>query len=126
MAVSADDLSAPLGQKPARKQRRFRLPFSGTQAAATALGLLVLGFAGVAIFHKDPLGGEPVARVAIKPPETAAAQKPAATPPVEVKHGTPDAMKTADAPGRGSTFYSTPAISANLVRAPRPIPPPTS
>lgn len=99
MAVSADDLSAPLGQKPARTKRRFRLPFTGTQVAATALGLLLLGFAGVAIFHKDPMGGEPMARIAIKVPETAA-QKPAMTPPVDVRHGTPDAAKTADAPGQ--------------------------
>ena len=94
MAVSADELSAPLGPKPVRK-RRVRLPFSGTQAAATALGLLLLGFAGVAVFHKDPLGGEPVARVAIKPAETAAA-----TPPAEVRHGAPEAVKTVEAPGQ--------------------------
>ncbi len=99
MAVSADDLSAPLGQKSVRKQRRFRLPVTGTQATAGVLGTLLLGFAGVALFHKDPMGGEPVARVAIKPTETAA-QKPPVTPPVEVKHGTPDAAKTADAPGQ--------------------------
>jgi uncharacterized protein len=100
MAVSADDLSAPLGQKPARTKRRLRLPVTGTQAAAGVFGTLLLGFAGVAIFHKDPMGGEPMARVAIKPPETATAVKPAATPPVEIKHGTPDATKTADAPGQ--------------------------
>jgi polysaccharide deacetylase 2 family uncharacterized protein YibQ len=99
MAVSADDLSAPLGQQPARKRRRFRLPFTATQAAATALGSVLLGFAGVAIFHKDPLGGEPVSRIAIKPPEVAAS-KPSTTPPVEIKHGMPDAAKTADAPGQ--------------------------
>jgi polysaccharide deacetylase 2 family uncharacterized protein YibQ len=99
MAVSADDLSAPLGQQAARKRRRFRLPFTATQAAATALGSVLLGFAGVAIFHKDPLGGEPVSRIAIKPPEVAAS-KPSTTPPVEIKHGTPDAAKTADAPGQ--------------------------
>ncbi|MCX7319918.1 MAG: divergent polysaccharide deacetylase family protein [Hyphomicrobiales bacterium] len=99
MAVSADDLSAPLGQQAARKRRRFRLPFTATQAAATALGSVLLGFAGIAIFHKDPLGGEPVSRIAIKPPEVAAS-KPSTTPPVEIKHGTPDAAKTADAPGQ--------------------------
>ena len=99
MAVSADDLSAPLGQKPARTKRRFRLPFTGTQAAATALGTLLLGFAGVAIFHKDPMGGEPMARVAIKVSETAA-QKPAVTPPVDDKHGMPDTARSADTPGQ--------------------------
>jgi uncharacterized protein len=100
MAVSADDLSAPLGQKPARTKRRLRLPVTGTQAAAGMFGTLLLGFASVAIFHKDPMGGEPMARVAIKPPETATATKPAATPPVEIKHGAPDAAKMADAPGQ--------------------------
>jgi len=99
MAVSADDLSAPLGQKSVRK-RRFRLPLTGTQLAAGALAVPLLGFAGVAIFHKDPMGGEPVARVAITPPETATAAKPPATAQVEVKHGTPDAAKAADAPGQ--------------------------
>lgn len=96
--MSADDLSAPLGQKPAQVKRRFRLPFTGTQAAATALGLLMVGFAGVAVFHKDPMGGEPVARVAIKAPETAP-QKPPSPPPVDVKHGMPDVARI-DAPGQ--------------------------
>jgi polysaccharide deacetylase 2 family uncharacterized protein YibQ len=91
MAVSADDLSTPLGQQAARK-RRFRLPFSGLQALAAVLGLVLLGFAGVALFHDNPMGGEPMARVALKSP-TAPEQKPAATPPVEIKHGTPDAAK---------------------------------
>ncbi|QUS37513.1 divergent polysaccharide deacetylase family protein [Tardiphaga alba] len=98
MAVSADELSAPLGQKPARK-RRFRLPLSGTQATAGVLALVLLGFAGTAIFYKDPMGGEPITRVAIKPPETAA-QKPT-TPTVDVRHGSADAAKVAtDAPGQ--------------------------
>jgi polysaccharide deacetylase 2 family uncharacterized protein YibQ len=91
MAVSADDLSTPLGQQSVRK-RRFRLPFSGLQASATGLGLVLLGFAGVALFHDNPMGGEPVARVALKAP-TAPEQKPSATPPVEIKHGN-DAPKT--------------------------------
>lgn len=96
--MSADDLSAPLGQKPAQVKRRFRLPFTGTQAAATALGLLMVGFAGVAVFHKDPMGGEPVARVAIKAPETVP-QKPPSPPPVDVKHDMPDVARI-DAPGQ--------------------------
>ncbi|WP_371422393.1 divergent polysaccharide deacetylase family protein [Tardiphaga sp.] len=98
MAVSADDLSAPLGQKLTRK-RRFRLPFSGTQALATILALLLLGFLGVAIFSNDPMGGEPVARVAIKAPAVTE-DKTAAKPPVEVKHGTPETAKTPEAPGQ--------------------------
>jgi polysaccharide deacetylase 2 family uncharacterized protein YibQ len=98
MAVSADDLSAPLGQKSKRK-RQFRLPFSGTQALATILALLLLGFGGVAIFNNNPMGGEPVARVAIKAP-AATEDKAAAKPPVEVKHGTPETAKAHEAPGQ--------------------------
>jgi uncharacterized protein len=86
MAVSTDDLSTPLGQKLTRK-RRFRLPFSATQALATLLGLFLLGFAGIAIFTDNPLGGEPVVRIALKPP--AAVEKAPALPAPEIKHGEP-------------------------------------
>jgi uncharacterized protein len=65
MADTADDLSAPLGQKSLRRKRRFRLPFTGFQALAVLLGLFLVTFAGFAIFTDNPLGGEPIARVAI-------------------------------------------------------------
>ena len=64
--MTADDLSAPLGQQTATRTRR-RLPFTGTQALAAGLGLFLAGFTGFAIFHHDPLGGEPVAHIALKP-----------------------------------------------------------
>ena len=67
MAETADDLSTPLGQKTVRQKRRYRLPFSGTQALAVLLGLFLLTFVGFAIFNDNPLGGEPVARVALHP-----------------------------------------------------------
>jgi hypothetical protein len=67
MAVTADDLSTPLGQKSAPK-RRSRLPFTVTQAIVTVLGLVLATFFGFAIFNDNPLGGEPVARVALGPP----------------------------------------------------------
>jgi polysaccharide deacetylase 2 family uncharacterized protein YibQ len=73
--VTADDLSTPLGQKTARK-RRFRLPFSALQATAALLGMVLLGFIGVAVFVDNPLGGEPIARVAINQPDKPA-EKPA-------------------------------------------------
>ncbi len=71
MAETADDLSAPLGQETVRRKRRFRLPFTGIQALAVLLGLFLATFAGFALFHDDPLGGEPMTRIAIRPPNPA-------------------------------------------------------
>jgi uncharacterized protein len=68
MAETADDLSAPLGQKTVRRKRRFRLPFTAMQALAVLLGLFLATFAGFAIFNENPLGGEPITRVAIRQP----------------------------------------------------------
>jgi len=77
MTETADDLSAPLGQDKPRRQRRLRLPFTATQALAVMLGLFLVVFAGFAIFNKDPLGGEPMTRIAIRDPKTTD-EKPAA------------------------------------------------
>jgi polysaccharide deacetylase 2 family uncharacterized protein YibQ len=79
MAVTADDLSTPLGQKLPRK-RRFRLPFTITQAIVALLGLVLATFFGFAIFNDSPLGGEPVARVALHPAATPPAEKSAEAP----------------------------------------------
>ena len=88
MAETADDLSTPLGQKTARRKRRFRLPFTATQALAVLLGLFLVTFAGFAIFNDNPLGGEPVARVALRqapPAKEEAATAPAAAPELAAK-----------------------------------------
>jgi uncharacterized protein len=77
MAETADDLSAPLGQKAARK-RRFRLPFTGMHVLAVLLGLFLVSFAGFALFSDNPLGGEPMVRVAL--PQASSGEKPAMTP----------------------------------------------
>jgi len=69
MAEAADDLSAPLGQHGVHRARRLRLPFTGMQALATLLGLFLLAFAGFALFNDNPLGGEPMMRIAIRPPQ---------------------------------------------------------
>ena len=66
MADTADDLSAPLGQDTVRRKRRIRLPFTATQLLAVALGLFLVVFIGFAIFANDPLGGEPIARIALR------------------------------------------------------------
>ncbi|MGY4628693.1 divergent polysaccharide deacetylase family protein [Bradyrhizobium sp. USDA 4486] len=78
MTETADDLSAPLGQDKPRRKRRLRLPFTAMQFLAVMLGLFLVTFAGFAIFNKDPLGGEPMTRIAIREPK-ATDEKPAAS-----------------------------------------------
>src|SRR5262249_13112901 len=87
MADTLDDLSAPLGQETARRTRRFRLPFTGMQALAVALGLILVAFAGFAIFGDNPLGGEPVAHVALR--QKPAEEKPATPAQAHVAHAQP-------------------------------------
>jgi uncharacterized protein len=100
MAETADDLSAPLGQKKVRQKRRYRLPFTGTQALAVLLGLFLVGFAGFAIFNDNPLGGEPMVRLALPQPtpgeKPAAAATPSASEPVikATKQAAPAEPKT--------------------------------
>ena len=65
MADTTDDLSTPLGQNSAPK-RRLRLPVTLTQVAGFLLGSILVVFLGFVFFNHDPLGGEPVARVAIQ------------------------------------------------------------
>ena len=96
MTEMADELNAPLGQTETRRKRRFRLPFTGLQALAVLLGLFLVVFAGFAIFNDNPLGGEPVARVAINQGAQPDVDKPAAA--------KPDAQS-----GRGSEHGATPA-----------------
>ena len=96
MAETADDLSTPLGQKTVRRKRRFRLPFTGIQALAVLLGLFLVTFVGFAIFNDNPLGGEPVARIALRQ-AAPAAEKPAAAPSNAAEHGAKSTPKQAAA-----------------------------
>jgi len=77
MTETADELSTPLGQKTERQKRRFRLPFSAMQALAVLLGLFLVAFVSIALFTDNPLGGEPVAQIALRKP-AATDEKPAA------------------------------------------------
>jgi uncharacterized protein len=95
MTETADDLSTPLGQKTAaRDKRRFRLPFTAMQALAVLLGLFLATFAGFAIFGDNPFGGEPVARVAIRQ-NTQPDEKPATMSAGVTDHGTESSSKRA-------------------------------
>jgi len=93
MTETADELSVPLGQTEKRRRRRIRLPFTALQALAVLLGLFLVAFAGFAMFGDNPLGGEPVARIAInegaKPEDKPAAAKPDA----KAEHGGAPAAK---------------------------------
>ncbi|WP_338693544.1 divergent polysaccharide deacetylase family protein [Bradyrhizobium sp. 26S5] len=73
MAEAADELSTPLGQTTKGRRRRVRLPFTAMQALAVLLGLVLVGFGGVALFNDNPLGGEPMARIALRTPPPAVA-----------------------------------------------------
>jgi hypothetical protein len=71
--MTADDLSAPLGQRPAKRRRR--LPISAPQAIVCALALFFAVFAVWAIVGDDPFGGEPMVAVPIQSGIAAAAKK---------------------------------------------------
>lgn len=101
MTETADDLSTPLGQDKPRRKRRLRLPFTFMQALAVLLGLFLVAFGGFAIFNKDPLGGEPITRVAIREAKPPADDK-AAMAPTATGHETKAAPKQA-APGEQKT-----------------------
>jgi len=109
MTETADDLSTPLGQDKPRRKRRLRLPFTAMQLLAVVLGLFLVSFAGFAIFNKDPLGGEPMTRIAIRDPkgaDKATEEKPAAghgeQHGQDAKHAAKEAPKEA-APGEQKT-----------------------
>jgi len=102
MLETADDLSTPLGQEKVRRKRRFRLPFTGTQALAVLLGLFLVTFAGFVIFNDNPLGGEPIARIALRQ-ATPVAEKPATAPPSASEPVTKSAIKQQAAPGDQKT-----------------------
>jgi uncharacterized protein len=64
-AVTADDLSAPLGTgKP--KRRRFTVPALVPRAIAGALAACLVTFALWALLVDDPFGGEPVAMAPVQ------------------------------------------------------------
>jgi uncharacterized protein len=97
MAEAADDLSAPLGQTRRRRKRRFRLPFTALQALAVMLGLFLAAFAGYAIVTDNPLGGEPIAHVALRP-AAPAGNKATPEPVLGDEHGTEHGAKAAPRP----------------------------
>ena len=76
--MTADDLSAPLGQQPAKRRRK--LPISVSQVIAAALLLFLGVFAVWAIVGDDRFGGEPVVALPIDLHAVTAAKKSEAAP----------------------------------------------
>lgn len=72
----ADDLDAPLGQRPRRRRGAIRLPIP--QIIAGVLALFVGAFALWAAVGDNPFGGEPVAVVPVPVQSAGAAKTPAA------------------------------------------------
>src|SRR4029079_14642804 len=90
MADTADDLSTPPGQDTLRRKGRYRLPFTLSQVIAVLLGVFLVTFVGFAVFYDKPLGGEPIARVAIR---QSTQEKPSATAPDLSAHAAKSAPK---------------------------------
>ncbi len=61
--MTADDLSAPLGQHERKRRRKFPVPIP--QVIAAALALFVGVFVAWAVIGDDPFGGEPLVAVPI-------------------------------------------------------------
>ncbi len=73
LTMTADDLSAPLGQQKVRRRRR--LPITLPQVVAAALALFFVVFVLWAAVGDDPFGGEPMVAVPIDPSVLATAKK---------------------------------------------------
>jgi uncharacterized protein len=108
--MTVDDLSAPLGQQPAKRRRE--LPVSVPKVLAAALALFLGVFVVWALVSDDPFGGEPRAAVPIDQRGLAAANKPeGAAPPNPLtapETSLPTAREAAPEPQQGSRPAAAP------------------
>jgi hypothetical protein len=93
----ADDLNTPLGQD--RKEKRSWLPRLLPWTMAGALGAGLVLFVGWAAVVEDPLGGEPIARVAAEPRATAKTPNEAAANAAKTEAEPKGAAKSEPKPG---------------------------
>lgn len=98
--MTVDDLTAPLGQRPAKRRREF--PVSVPKVIAAALALFLFAFVVWAIFSNNPFGGEPMAAVPIDQRGLAAASKPQAAPPAAREAATEPQQASRPAPPPGT------------------------
>src|ERR1700746_966357 len=109
--MTADELSAPLGQAPRKPRRKF--PIAIPHAVAGFLALFLGTFVLWAIVGDDPFGGEPTATapvelraVAVKKPDTPTPPESAANPQDPRRY---DGPALAAAPPEKSTPATPPA-----------------
>jgi uncharacterized protein len=124
--MTADELSAPLGQTPRKRRRKFPVPIPHVIAGALALflGIFVLW----AIAGDDPFGGEPTATAPVDLRALTAAKKPE-TPAAPETTGNPQGPPRNDGPALGSAApeKNAPASApANLPASLPPSPPPNT
>jgi uncharacterized protein len=116
--MTADDLSAPLGQG-AKRRRRFpgmvkrALPLTIGGALASFLGVFLLW----AMLSDDPLGGEPMAAVPIDLHAAMAPKKSMPPSPAEANAEMPGLNPGRDVPGSGPVTIAVPPAQANAGHA---------
>jgi len=109
--MTVDDLTTPLGQRPARRRREF--PFSVPKVIAVALALFLGAFVVWAVVSDDPFGGEPKVAVPIDQPGLAAANKPAAPAPQSAMTATENSL-----PASANSTQAAPQASQAAVPPP--------
>ncbi len=102
--MTADDLSAPLGQGPIKRRRKF--PVAIPQVVAAALAIFLGVFVLWAIVSDDPFGGEPMVAVPIDLPAAMMPKKP------EVASAPETANPAAQVLGRHGGSSNGPAVIA--------------
>ncbi len=112
--MTADDLSAPLGQGQLKTplKRRFKFPFSFSHIIVAALAIFVGAFMLWAIIGDNPYGGEPMVAV---PVDLHAAMKPKKPDQIVVSDPAPPAAPTTarnDGAANGPAMISVPASQA--------------
>jgi len=101
--MTADDLSAPLGQREVKRRRKFAIPVQHATAAALALFLGV--FVIWAVVADDPYGGEPTVALPIDLHAAAGKKSEAAT-------SAPQTAAVAEAAGGNGGSASSPVAAA--------------
>ena len=105
--MAPDDLNAPLGQDKGKKH--WKPPAALPHLVAGVLGLFALAVGAWAIFANDPLGGEPVAVIATKQPESSAPAK---------REGASDGVNHANYDGPASKKPADASVTVKIATPP--------